>query len=108
MERITLANYTPALLTVTPNPRSVLIVSSHHELLFPCLESLKAIIFPLSWNHIYIPVMSTTMSQQLQVPFPYLAGVSKCEEVFENIKLENSVVVDLDDDGTPRLEYWNP
>ena len=47
--------------------RTVLIVSSRHDLLFHCMESLKALIFPLSWNHLYVPVMPMTMIDRLQV-----------------------------------------
>ena len=48
--------------------RTVLIVSSRHDLLFHCMESLKALIFPLSWNHLYVPVMPMNMIDRLQVP----------------------------------------
>jgi len=81
--------------------QSVLVLAADPKHLFDCLETLRAMLFPLTWYHIYLPALPNLafMMGQLQAPVTYLAGACKSfEGVMENIKLENCVVADLDDD----------
>lgn len=82
--------------------RSVLVVANDSGPLFHTLESLRALAFPLTWYHIYLPVLPEAfegMTGQLQAPVTYLMGCAKgVAELMENIKFENCVVADLDDD----------
>ena len=82
--------------------RSVLVVANDSGPLFHTLEALRALVFPLTWYHIYLPVLPEAfegMTGQLQAPVTYLMGCTKgVDELMENIKFENCVVADLDDD----------
>ena len=82
--------------------RSVLVVANDSGPLFHTLESLRALVFPLTWYHIYLPVLPEAfegMTGQLQAPVTYLMGCAKgVDELMENVKFENCVVADLDDD----------
>lgn len=59
--------------------RSILILATDSSPLFDVLEALRAILFPLTWYHIYLPSLPETqfMTGQLQAPVTYLAGSAK-------------------------------
>lgn len=89
--------------------RSVLVVANDSGPLFHTLESLRALAFPLTWYHIYLPVLPEAfegMTGQLQAPVTYLMGCAKgVDELMENIKFENCVVADLDDDVVREMGF---
>lgn len=90
--------------------RKVLLVSGQLSLLTVCSEILCALLFPMKWSHLYIPVLPRSLSPMLDAPMPYLCGISRDNFPFavEDIS-DETVVVDLDRNvitlgpGTPDL-----
>lgn len=80
--------------------RQVLVRSSQLSLLGACGEAFRALIYPLVWSHVYIPVLPYAMLMVMQAPLPYLIGIH--EDTFRLAIEEGyeipptAVVVDLD------------
>eukprot|EP01134_Creolimax_fragrantissima_P000978 CFRG0978T1 len=53
----------------------LLIQSQHLSLLTPICESLTSLIFPLRWQHIYVPLCPPSFLDFLQAPVPFIIGV---------------------------------
>ena len=53
----------------------IVVASSSVALLTPVAEALLAILAPLRWQHLYIPVLPAAMSSYVEVPWPYVIGV---------------------------------
>ena len=60
----------------------VLVVSRHLALLNTVLESLALFLFPLYWQHVYIPVLPASMWNFIHAPVPYMIGVhADCKSI---------------------------
>ncbi|TMW62674.1 hypothetical protein Poli38472_005292 [Pythium oligandrum] len=82
--------------------RQIVLVSSRYSVLTCVGETLKSLIAPLEWSHVFAPILPKSMLEVLQCPTPYLFGVhsSYRKELTEMLSREGScehiVVVDLD------------
>jgi hypothetical protein len=89
--------------------RSILVVATDSGPLFDTLEALRALVFPLTWYHIYLPALPDAfegMTDNLGAPVTYLMGCAKgAEMLMDNVKFENCVVADLDDDVVSQYEF---
>ncbi|KAF1321117.1 Myotubularin-related protein 13, partial [Globisporangium splendens] len=91
-----------ALVTCMLLERQVVLVSSRYSVLTCVGETLKSLISPLVWSHVFAPILPKSMLECLQCPTPYLFGVhsSYRKELFEMLSREGScdsiVMVDLD------------
>lgn len=91
-----------ALVTCILLERQVVLLSSRYSVLTCVGETLKSLIAPLVWSHVFAPIIPKSMLECLQCPTPYLFGVhtSYKKEVFEMLGREGScdsiVMVDLD------------
>lgn len=91
-----------ALVTCMLLERQVVLVSSRYSVLTCVGETLKSLIAPLVWSHVFAPILPKSMLECLQCPTPYLFGVhaSYRSELFEMLGREGScesiVMVDLD------------
>ncbi|GMF34334.1 unnamed protein product [Phytophthora lilii] len=94
--------------------RQIVLVSSRYSVLTSVGETLKSLIAPLEWSHVFAPILPKSMLECLQCPTPYLFGVhsSYRVELREMLQREGCgdgiVVVDLDADtmsspGRPQL-----
>ncbi|KAG3083992.1 hypothetical protein PI124_g10573 [Phytophthora idaei] len=97
--------------------RQVVLVSSRYSVLTSVGETLKSLIAPLEWSHVFAPILPKSMLECLQCPTPYLFGVhsSYRAELREMLEREGCgdgiVVVDLDADtmsspGRPQLPEY--
>lgn len=77
--------------------RKVLLVSSQISLLTLCAEILCSLLFPMEWNHLYIPVLPRFLTPMLDAPMPYLCGIIRQHfaNAIEDIS-DETIVVDLD------------
>ena len=74
---------------------SVLMVSSSLSIVSPCCEALSALLWPLRWPYIFIPLLPAALSDFFQAPQPFLIGVERDTE--QLLPSDISVcVVDLD------------
>jgi hypothetical protein len=72
----------------------VVLRSEHMALLTPVAEGLMSLLFPLTWQGIYIPVLPSHMLDVLDAPVPFLVGLvgNTCPQP------DGVIVCDLDQD----------
>ncbi|RZF32373.1 hypothetical protein LSTR_LSTR001837 [Laodelphax striatellus] len=58
--------------------RRILFTSKRLYRLSACVQSANAIIYPMNWQHIFIPVLPMVLVDYLLAPMPYLIGVPHC------------------------------
>lgn len=91
-----------ALVSSVMLERQIVLVSSQYSVLTCVGETLKSLLSPLVWSHIFAPILPKSMLECLQCPTPYLFGVhsSYRKDLFEMLaregSCENIIVVDLD------------
>ncbi|CAK8691182.1 unnamed protein product [Clavelina lepadiformis] len=79
--------------------RRILFTSKSLSILTSCIHSAEALLRPLHWQHIYIPVMPPHLLDYCLAPMPYLIGVhsSLIEKVRGMISMDDDVIVaDID------------
>lgn len=57
------------------NERRILITSSKLSRLSACVQAANSLIFPMHWQHIFIPVLPKHLIDYLSAPMPFLIGV---------------------------------
>ncbi|XP_036133228.1 DENN domain-containing protein 1B isoform X3 [Molossus molossus] len=77
--------------------RRVLVTSSKLSTLTACLHGSAALLYPMFWQHIYIPVLPPHLLDYCCAPMPYLIGVhSSLIERVRNKSLEDVVMLNVD------------
>ncbi|KAJ3413960.1 hypothetical protein HDV05_007249 [Chytridiales sp. JEL 0842] len=82
--------------------RKIIFLSSHISMLTLAAETLCLILYPLSWQHILIPVLPARLLSYLQAPMPYIVGVQRDyfgKEQEEEWRPTDATLVDLDNDN---------
>jgi hypothetical protein len=76
----------------------IVLMSENIRILAPIGEALLALIFPLQWQLIYIPMLPSYMTLSLKSPVNYIVGVhtSNVIDSEEDLELPAAVVVHLD------------
>ncbi|NXM35066.1 DEN1B protein, partial [Oxyruncus cristatus] len=77
--------------------RRIIITSSKLSTLTACVHASAALLYPMYWQHIYIPVLPQHLLDYCCAPMPYLIGVhlSLIERV-KNRSLEDVVLLNVD------------
>uniref|UniRef100_A0A8D0HNN4 UDENN domain-containing protein n=1 Tax=Sphenodon punctatus TaxID=8508 RepID=A0A8D0HNN4_SPHPU len=77
--------------------RRIIITSSKLSTLTACVHGSAALLYPMYWQHIYIPVLPPNLLDYCCAPMPYLIGVhlSLIERV-KNKSLEDVVILNVD------------
>ncbi|NXC72082.1 DEN1B protein, partial [Anhinga anhinga] len=77
--------------------RRIIITSSKLSTLTACVHASAALLYPMYWQHIYIPVLPPHLLDYCCAPMPYLIGVhlSLIERV-KNRSLEDVVLLNVD------------
>ncbi|KAH0512188.1 DENN domain-containing protein 1B [Microtus ochrogaster] len=77
--------------------RRIIITSSKLSTLTACLHGSAALLYPMYWQHIYIPVLPPHLLDYCCAPMPYLIGIhSSLIEKVKNKSLEDVVVLNVD------------
>ncbi|XP_012872753.1 PREDICTED: DENN domain-containing protein 1B [Dipodomys ordii] len=77
--------------------RRVVITSSKLSTLTACVHGSAALLYPMYWQHIYIPVLPSHLLDYCCAPMPYLIGVhSSLLERVRNKSLEDVVLLNVD------------
>ncbi|XP_040593644.1 DENN domain-containing protein 1B isoform X1 [Mesocricetus auratus] len=77
--------------------RRIIITSSKLSTLTACLHGSAALLYPMYWQHIYIPVLPPHLLDYCCAPMPYLIGIhSSLIERVKNKSLEDVVVLNVD------------
>lgn len=77
--------------------RRIIFRSSNLEKLSCCLQASCRLLYPMTWQHIFIPILPTKLKDYLLAPMPYCVGCH--EAIFELVRrdeLDNVVIVDCD------------
>ncbi|XP_075435483.1 DENN domain-containing protein 1A isoform X3 [Ascaphus truei] len=77
--------------------RRVLICCSKLSTLTACIHGSSAMLFPMYWQHVYIPVLPPHLLDYCCAPMPYLIGIhSSLMEKVKAMSLEDVVVLNVD------------
>ncbi|XP_051003476.1 DENN domain-containing protein 1B [Acomys russatus] len=77
--------------------RRIIITSSKLSTLTACVHGSAALLYPMYWQHIYIPVLPPHLLDYCCAPMPYLIGIhSSLIERVKNKSLEDVVVLNVD------------
>ncbi|XP_049886207.1 DENN domain-containing protein 1A-like isoform X2 [Pectinophora gossypiella] len=77
--------------------RRVAIVASKPSRLSACVQAANATLFPMSWQHIFIPILPKHLVDYLLAPMPFLIGVPR--SVMETVRMSeigDVVILDVD------------
>ncbi|KAJ9601188.1 hypothetical protein L9F63_000656, partial [Diploptera punctata] len=75
----------------------VLLCSSDYQRLMLVAESITALLFPFSWQHVYVPILPASLQHFLDAPVPFVMGLHSCSESQLKIASEaNLCYVDID------------
>lgn len=89
----------------------ILLHSEDLNVLHKCAEALISLLFPLCWQHVYVPLLPVQLLEYLSAPVPFIMGVhTSALASHEGIEsLPSSVVVHLDyNNVAPPMEVLLP
>ena len=55
--------------------RRIIVTSSKLHRLSACVQAANSIIYPMFWQHLFIPILPRQLETYLQAPTPFLIGV---------------------------------
>ncbi len=84
------------LLNMLVMERKIVVVASSPEQLVLALEELLALLHPMEWPYIYIPLLPITLTDVLYAPMPFIVGVIRNALPLVEIP-PDAVSVDLDE-----------
>ncbi|RXG59352.1 DENN domain-containing protein 1A [Armadillidium vulgare] len=58
------------------NERRIIVTSERVSRLSACVQAANSLIYPMSWQHIFIPVLPQHLLDYLNAPMPFLIGVA--------------------------------
>ncbi|XP_071481718.1 DENN domain-containing protein 2B-like [Diadema antillarum] len=77
--------------------RRVIMCSGKLSKLSRCSQALVGLLYPFSWQHVYVPVLPEKLIDMCCSPTPYIMGMlSLCIPRLEEMPLEEVLIVDLD------------
>lgn len=82
--------------------RNIIFISKYHTLLTLCAESIRCLLYPLTWCHIYTPVLPKQLLSVLQCPAPFMVGLLASYAV--SLPKAVRLIIDLDHQT---LEGWS-
>ena len=97
--RLLSINNVLALLSAALSEQRILFVSTDYHALGLAAESLNALLFPLKWRYVYIPVLPSSMLDYLSAPMPFIIGIHKEHLPRKREQLDGVVLVMVDDDA---------
>jgi len=77
--------------------RRIILCAHSLSLLTGCAHALQALLYPFEWQHVFIPVLPTSLIDFVCSPLPYMMGIHpSCIKHLEDLEMEEAVVVDLE------------
>ncbi|XP_038216529.1 DENN domain-containing protein 1A-like isoform X2 [Zerene cesonia] len=77
--------------------RRIAIVASKPSRLSACVQAANATLFPMSWQHIFIPILPKHLVDYLLAPMPFLIGVpGSVMKMVRMSELGDVVILDVD------------
>lgn len=78
------------------NERHIVVTSKKLDKLTACVQAINNLLYPMQWQHIFIPVLPSDLVAYLQAPMPFMIGV--LEPMFRKLKLDEVVLLMADED----------
>ncbi|XP_064617095.1 DENN domain-containing protein 1B-like [Liolophura sinensis] len=79
------------------NERRILITSKKLSRLTACVHGSEALLYPMHWQHLFIPVLPAHLIDYCSAPMPYLIGVhSSIMQKIRRSELGDAIIVDAD------------
>jgi DENN domain-containing protein 1 len=77
--------------------RRIIFCSSKLSTLSSCIQAAMAMVYPLTWQHIYIPVLPKSLLTFVCAPMPFVVGILRTElnEVL-SLPMDEVLIVDVD------------
>ncbi|OQV17834.1 DENN domain-containing protein 5A [Hypsibius exemplaris] len=89
--------YAVDLVTCALLEHQILLCSKDHFLLMLVAECLNALLFPFSWQHVYVPILPDSMQSFLDAPVPFIMGLHRRDLIKDIPRTEGNVCfVDID------------
>ncbi|XP_067438992.1 DENN domain-containing protein 1B isoform X2 [Thunnus thynnus] len=76
--------------------RRIIIIASKLSTLTSCVHALNAVLYPMYWQHIFIPVLPPHLLDYCCAPMPYLIGVHSSLSEVRSRGLEEVVILNVD------------
>ncbi|KAM5146843.1 DENN domain-containing protein 1A isoform 4-T4 [Mantella aurantiaca] len=77
--------------------RRILICCSKLSTLTACIHGSSSMLFPMYWQHVYIPVLPPHLLDYCCAPMPYLIGIhSSLMEKVKGMNLEDVIILNVD------------
>ncbi|XP_044201970.1 DENN domain-containing protein 1B isoform X2 [Thunnus albacares] len=76
--------------------RRIIIFASKLSTLTSCVHALNAVLYPMYWQHIFIPVLPPHLLDYCCAPMPYLIGVHSSLSEVRSRGLEEVVILNVD------------
>jgi len=77
--------------------RRVIFYSDNVTTLSACVQAVVALLFPLNWQHIFVPVLPPSLLNYCCAPMPFVVGVLKsCIGEVHRLPMDEVLLVDLD------------
>lgn len=75
--------------------RRIVFTSRRFDRLSSCVQAANAFLYPMVWQHIFIPILPMKMREILCAPMPFLIGVP--DAVLQTVKYLQNRVNELTD-----------
>ena len=77
--------------------RRIIVKSDRLSRLSSCVQAANSIIYPMHWQHIFIPVLPEHLIDYLLAPMPFLIGVSSSLlkvlfKIFFSLKVKDQII----------------
>ncbi|KAG0727721.1 DENN domain-containing protein 5A [Chionoecetes opilio] len=88
------------LLTCVLLENQVILVSCDYYKLMVVAESISTLIFPFAWQHVYVPILPSSLHHFLDAPVPFIMGLQCSHDARDTIQIPNEAnlcLVDVDE-----------
>lgn len=75
--------------------RRIIFTSKNLDRLSACVQAANSFLYPMVWQHIFIPILPMKLREYLQAPMPFLIGAPK-SVLCTVTGIENTVIFDCD------------
>ncbi|XP_052123081.1 DENN domain-containing protein 5A isoform X2 [Frankliniella occidentalis] len=90
------ANTIVQLFTCVLLENQVMLSSSDYQRLTQVAEALVCLLFPFTWQHVYVPILPASLQHFLDAPVPFVMGLHSCEPRLKMASEANLCYLDID------------
>jgi len=75
----------------------IIMVSKNLSVLSSCILAIYSMIYPFSWQHVFIPILPLTLMEYAAAPVPFIIGIlhQSLDQLF-TLPLEEALIMDID------------